>query len=149
MSENIAQPADAARLPKSGRTPHAHLEIAHQRFPADQEFVGKREPRADDKPSFRDQPTEESFLFRTNFQVILHRDELAIHLVEGKKSRFQFLQDQVEHPHELGAKMLKRQIPFAIPMGAKNQMDLRRWRQRFFHASRRFRQPTICVCIEG
>ena len=122
MAEKIAEPVDAARLAKSGRTPHAHLQIADERFPADQKFIGKREPGTDDETSLHNQSPKEGLFFRSNFQVILHRDELPVHLVKGQASRFQFMQNLIKHAYQLGPEILKGQIPLAIPVGTKDWM---------------------------
>ena len=107
VTEKIAEPADTARLAKGGRASHAHLEIAYERFPADQKLVGKREPGADPETPLRNQSSEESLLFRANFQVVLHWDELPVHLVEGKAPRFQLLQNLIQDANKLGSEFLK------------------------------------------
>ena len=97
----------------------ARLQVLDETFARNQPFLGHGVPRADfdaPRPAERGEPLR---IFGADAQIVLQHDRLPVHmetLVIGL--RFQDVQKRIHHPHEAETILLKRLIPFAVPVGA-------------------------------
>ena len=99
------------------------LQVAHQRLPADQEFIRQRVPGPDlDLPATNGR-LEPNLRLRPDLEIIIDHDRLAVHQESEIGIRVGQRQQLVPELDELGTERLKGRIPFAIPMRVRHDVD--------------------------
>ena len=93
-------------------------------FAADEELVGHHVPRADQDAAVLDRLAQPRFLLRPDLEVVLEHDGLAVEmemLVVG--IGVEQIEQPIDERDEPEPELLVRQIPFAIPVRVRDDMD--------------------------
>ena len=126
VAERIGDVPHGHRLAERRRHARTCHQVAHRRFPADEEFVGEHVPRPGDDASFADKPPDLSALAGTDGEVVLEHDGLS---VECEVAEFPVAPEQIEkivdHFHEHRAELLEALVPFPVPVGVGDDMICR------------------------
>ena len=95
----------------------AKLQVTDQRLARNQKLIRLHVPRADDKLAFACQPSDQRLTLRASLQIILDQDRLPVGLERTFESAvFKTLDHAIQKLDQPIAKVLKRLIPFAVPM---------------------------------
>jgi hypothetical protein len=104
-------------------------EIADDRLAADEKFVGHDVPRPDQDAAGGDRVAKPRLLLGANLEVILEHDRLS---VEMEILVIRILVEQVEQAIDEGdqphPELLEREVPLAIPMGVRDDVNLQHQR---------------------
>ncbi len=124
VTKHVADEPRRQRLgsERAGNLP-AQPQIAYQRLPRYSELVWQYVPWTDDELSQLDQVLNQLAALRSNFQIILQDDGLAIRL-EGTLQTVLFpaRYNTVQETHQAETEVLEGLVPLAVPMGAEDIM---------------------------
>ncbi len=123
VAEHVGQVTDLHRSAEIVCPPPAALEVAHQRFAADQELVHQDLPRADGQASALDVTPQALLLLRPNLEVVVDRGQLTVQR-EGKvRLCLEHLHHAIHEVHELHPEALERPIPLAVPVRVRDEVN--------------------------
>ena len=108
-------------------------QVADERLAADEKLVGHHVPRADQNAAGFDRLAQPRLLFRPDLEVVLDHDGLAVEmeiLVVGIS--VEQIEQPIDERHEPEPELLVRQIPFAVPVGVRNDVDVQHMYRSWF-----------------
>ena len=127
VAEQIRQVSDGHRAAVRLRDAVSDRQISHERFTADEELVGHDVPRADEQPARRDGTPHAAGLLRPHLEVILEHDRLAVEVVvRERRIAFEQIEHAIDQIDEPEAELLAREIPLAIPVRVRHDVDVDR-----------------------
>ena len=132
QTELIGCVADIAASPELSCDSPSRQKIADSGFSAGQEEVVLNIPGADAQIAFPDIVLQNGALFRTDLQIVLQTDGLRIQFKDVVRICAEDVQQMIQKISQPQAELLKRLIPFAVPMGVGNHMKMKRVVLHFF-----------------
>ncbi len=124
VAELVGQVADAHRAAERLGAAHAVLEVADEGLARAQELVGEDEPRTGGEAALGDEGLDQRPAPGPHLQVVLQRGELTVHGEAVGGVGGQGVEDPVERADQSGAEPLEGQVPFAVPVGVRDDGDL-------------------------
>ncbi len=124
VPELIGQVADVEWPAEAARDRHPDFEIANQRLAADEKAVGKHVPRPDLDFARANQIAQPRLGARTHLEIIVEHDRLAVEMKRGNRAALDQRDHPIGHRDQPRAHLLKRLIPFAIPMRVNDEIEL-------------------------
>lgn len=124
MPELIGQIADVERPAEAARDRHSDFEIANQRLAAHQEAVGEHVPRPDLDFAGANQIAQPRLGARAHLEVVVEHDRLSVEVKRRDCAALDQRNHAINHRDQPRAHLLKRLIPFAIPMRVNNEVEL-------------------------
>jgi hypothetical protein len=105
----------------------ADLQIAEERFAADQKFVGQDVPRTKADAAALHQALEPGSAFGTNLEIVGDDDGLAVEVeVREGGVAFEQVDEAIHQPYQAQAELLERLVPLAIPVGVWHDDEMNR-----------------------
>ena len=125
MAEQVRQIADRHRRAERARAAVAAVQIADQRFAADEKLVGHHVPGTDQDPAGLNGRAQPRLLLGTDLEVVLEHDRLSIEMeVFVLRVGVEQIQKAIDERHEAQPELLVGQIPLAIPMRMRDDVDV-------------------------
>jgi len=124
MAEGVRRIQDVESPAELLGVRRAEQQITHQRFPRGDQLVGENVPGPDLQAPRLHQGLELGFAVRAGAQVIGHQHRLAVEqeaAVSGVGR--QPLEHVVQRGHEARLKRGARQVPLAIPVSVRDEME--------------------------
>ena len=126
VAEGIRHVAHAHRLAEAFGDAEPERQVSDERLAAYQEHVGHHVPGTDEKPGSCHAIAELAFALRPDFEVVLQHDALTIEMEDEGRIRGHAIEHAVDEIDQSRAILLERQIPLAIPVGVRNDVDVGR-----------------------
>jgi len=124
VPEGVGDIADHHALSKELADVLPNQQIAHDRFRRNQEFIGKDIPGTDQDAFFLDILLQARQVCHADLQIILEDDRLPVqHKMQILRVLVQDGQEFVHEVNQLQAELLEGLIPFAVPVGVRNNMQ--------------------------
>src|SRR5581483_3859893 len=123
MAESVRRVADAGIVAPCRALPPSQKQVPNDRLPTDQKLVRLNVPGADVKPPTVKKLLQALAVFRAYRQIVFQHNRLPVEIempVVGV--RFQQVDQEIHHLDEPPAELLERAIPFAVPVGMRNDM---------------------------
>ena len=123
MAEHVGEIPDQHGPAERLGPPDAHFEIAHERLAGYEELVHQDPPGADRQLSIGHQPRQPGRLFWAHFEVVVDGCRLAVEGEPNARVAGHLVEQTIDQLHQTHPKRLERQVPLAIPVGVRNEVD--------------------------
>jgi hypothetical protein len=125
VAEEIRQVADRHRRGEVTGDTVPENEVPYERLAADEKLVGHHVPRSDQDPPRSDCRAKARLLLRADFEVILEHDGLAVEMkMLERRIAVEQIEQAVDERDQPQPELLVRQIPFAIPVSVRDDVDV-------------------------
>jgi len=100
-------------------------QVPHQRFPADEKFIGHHVPRPDQDAAAGDRRAQPRFLLGTDLEIVLEDNRLPVEvkvLVRGVA--IEQIEEPIDQRHQPEAELFVGEVPLAVPVRVRNDVDV-------------------------
>src|SRR5437667_11713462 len=125
MTKTIGNIANLHGTSKFGGATQSYLQIANQRFTTDKKLVGLQIPGSHLNTSRARIAFQTFFLLGLYLQIIVENNSLTVkHEIAEILILIENIEQFINSFDEANAKLLKRLVPFAIPVGVRNDNNV-------------------------